>query len=368
MSASRSDSPAAALLRHGPCPAWRRSRPRRSTRDLGGEVKKTGARPGRLPRPGASTGSCCVCAPPRTSSCWPGAPTSSPTGPRTSTRSAAGPPASRTGSTAAPAPRHPPQAEGQADLLVWSRRWRASTATCARDAAQGAGPGPGGSSLPASWRPAEENAAVEVWLTIHGTTAVCGLRLSDRTMRHRTYKLEHRPGVAAADGGGGDGPPGGEPAAADRRSTRCAAPAPSSPSIEVAAGTRPRRSAVLGGDIERTPSARRRVEPARLGGAGTWPLGRDPPAADAGSVDRIVSNPPFGKQLSDPDEIGPLYRRMVRGVRPRAAAGRPGRAAGQRGAAAASGGARRWAGTPLRQVRVRRAGQPAPITVWQKGP
>src|SRR5581483_4054108 len=47
--------------------------------------------------------------------------------------------------------------------------------------------------LPASWRPAEENAAVEVWLTIHGKTAVCGVRLSDATPRHRTYKVEHRP-------------------------------------------------------------------------------------------------------------------------------------------------------------------------------
>src|SRR5262249_40934108 len=57
--------------------------------------------------------------------------------------------------------------------------------------------------LPASWRPAEENAAVEIWLTIQGATAICGLRLSDRTMRHRTYKMEHlraslRPTIAAA--------------------------------------------------------------------------------------------------------------------------------------------------------------------------
>src|SRR6516225_7450059 len=57
--------------------------------------------------------------------------------------------------------------------------------------------------LPASWRHAEENAAVEVWLTIDGATAYCGLRLSDRTMRHRSYKLEHiaaslRPTLAAA--------------------------------------------------------------------------------------------------------------------------------------------------------------------------
>src|SRR5439155_8833706 len=57
--------------------------------------------------------------------------------------------------------------------------------------------------LPPSWRHAEENAAVEIWLTIQGATAVCGLRLSDRTMRHRTYKMEHlpaslRPTLAAA--------------------------------------------------------------------------------------------------------------------------------------------------------------------------
>jgi 23S rRNA G2445 N2-methylase RlmL len=57
--------------------------------------------------------------------------------------------------------------------------------------------------LPASWRHAEENASVEIWLTIHGATALCGMRLSDRSMRHRTYKHEHlpasiRPTVAAA--------------------------------------------------------------------------------------------------------------------------------------------------------------------------
>src|SRR5262245_51625045 len=45
--------------------------------------------------------------------------------------------------------------------------------------------------FPENWRSADENAAVEVWLTIHGATAICGLRLSDRTMRHRTYKIEH---------------------------------------------------------------------------------------------------------------------------------------------------------------------------------
>src|SRR5262245_24878338 len=57
--------------------------------------------------------------------------------------------------------------------------------------------------LPASWQHVEENAAIEIWLTIEGATGVCGLRLSDRTMRHRWYKVAHmpaslRPTVAAA--------------------------------------------------------------------------------------------------------------------------------------------------------------------------
>src|SRR5205085_2097704 len=47
--------------------------------------------------------------------------------------------------------------------------------------------------FPASWKPAEENAGVEVWLTIRGATAVCGMRLSDKSMRHRAYKVEHQP-------------------------------------------------------------------------------------------------------------------------------------------------------------------------------
>src|SRR4051812_32443135 len=71
-----------------------------------------------------------------------------------------------------------------------------------RDARQALAQGLAG-KFPASWKPAEESAAVEVWLTIHGATAVCGLRLSDRTMRHRAYKAEHvpaslRPTLAAA--------------------------------------------------------------------------------------------------------------------------------------------------------------------------
>jgi tRNA G10 N-methylase Trm11 len=83
------------------------------------------------------------------------------------------------------------------------------------------------------------------------------------------------------------------------------------------------------------------------------------------SVDRVVSNPPFGKQLSRPDEIGPLYRRALaeqdRVLRP------GGRAvllvsdeAALREAARAVG----WKSE--RQLRVRILGQRAALTVWRK--
>ena len=57
--------------------------------------------------------------------------------------------------------------------------------------------------IPHGWQYNNENAWLEIWLTIYSKTAVCGVRLSDRTMRHRTYKLDHiaaslRPTVAAA--------------------------------------------------------------------------------------------------------------------------------------------------------------------------
>ncbi len=191
MSRSRSQPAAAALLCPGPSRAWKPSPPRRSSAISAARSR----RPAAVSSSSASTRSttaCCSCAPRRTCSCSPGAPTSSPTAPRISTRSAAGRPATPTGRTCCasitpirPKPKGRPtyrlvtQMEGQHGYLR-------------RDAAQGAGPGAGG-QMPASWRPAEENAAVEVWLTIDGATAVCGLRLSDRTMRHRTYKLEHRP-------------------------------------------------------------------------------------------------------------------------------------------------------------------------------
>lgn len=218
--------------------------------------------------------------------------------------------------------------------------------------------------LPASWRHVEENAAVEVWLTIHGSTAVCGLRLSDRTMRHRTYKLEHvaaslRPTVAAAMVRLAHAPPEGvllDPMCG--AGTILAEYIASSP-----AESAPPRA--WGGDREMSALRAARINLRRVGPAllARWDA-RRLPLANA-CADRLVCNPPFGRQLGTPEDIRPLYRRAVaefdRVLRPgglavllvseqpalRAAAGRVG-----------------W--VSRRQLEVRVLGQPAVLSVWAK--
>jgi 23S rRNA G2445 N2-methylase RlmL len=219
--------------------------------------------------------------------------------------------------------------------------------------------------LPSSWRHAEENAAVEIWLTIHGATAVCGLRLSDRTMRHRTYKMEHlpaslRPTLAAAMVRLAEIKP--------RHLVMDPMCGAGTILAEVLEGTRHagiRAAGVWGGDLER--AALRAAGP-NLRSLGHVHLvrwdARALPLADQ-SMDRIICNPPFGKQLSRPEKVGPLYQAALRDwdrvLRPR------GRAvllvselAKLKEAAAAVG----W--KAMRQLRVRVLGQPAFVSVWRK--
>lgn len=219
--------------------------------------------------------------------------------------------------------------------------------------------------LPASWKPAEENAAVEVWLTIHGATAVCGLRLSDRTMRHRTYKLDHlpaslRPTVAAAMVRLADARPG-----LVVLDPMCGAGTILAEQLEFARQHERRPIAVWGGDREPVALAAAGLNVRRLGRVllARWDATRLPLPDQ--SVDRIVSNPPFGKQLGRPEEIGPLYRQMLleyqRVLRPGSRAVLlVGEVEPLQAAAAAVG----WKAE--RQLAVRVLGQPAALTVWYR--
>lgn len=220
-------------------------------------------------------------------------------------------------------------------------------------------------TVPDSWRPAEENAAVEFWLTIHGGTAVCGLRLSDRTMRHRNYKLEHRPAslrptIAAA-----------MIRLADIRPRHivvdpmCGAGTLLAERLVVGQQIRGGCAPVWGGDIDFSAVRAAAINLRRVGSAllVRWDARRLPLAS--GQVDRLVSNPPFGKQMSSPDAVGPLYRAMLceydRVLRPGGVAVLlVSSAALLRSAARAIG----W--QPQRQASIRVLGQPAEVTVWRK--
>lgn len=220
--------------------------------------------------------------------------------------------------------------------------------------------------IPHGWVYHNENAWLEIWLTIHGKTAFCGVRLSDRTMRHRTYKLDHvaaslRPTVAAAMVRlAGIGP------SMTVLDPMCGAGTILAEAIDVARKRgKGGRVRVLGGDID--PNAvfvasqnLEKVGPVELArwDATALPLER-------ASVDRIVSNPPFGKQLSSIDQIGPLYEAASaewdRVLKP------GGRAVllvmeheGLRRILAARG----W--SLARQLRVRLLGQPTVLSVWNK--
>jgi tRNA (guanine6-N2)-methyltransferase len=220
--------------------------------------------------------------------------------------------------------------------------------------------------IPIGWQPADENAWLEIWLTIRGNMAVCGLRLTDRTMRHRTYKDDHvlaslRPTVAGAMvhlAGIGPGMTILDP--------MCGAGTIVCETIELAkTRSRAGRIDVFGGDLDAnamfvTGENLRSVGPAIIS---RWDSRRLPLPAEC--VDRIISNPPFGKQLSNIDEVPPLYAACVaewdRVIRP-----------GGRGVFlvmeqdALEGPLQAYGWKSMRKLKVRVLGQSAILSVWQK--
>jgi len=204
-----------------------------------------------------------------------------------------------------------------------------------------------------------------VWLTIDGSTAVCGLRLSDRTMRHRTYKMEHlpaslRPTVAAAMVRLAEIKP--NQVVLD---PMCGAGTILAEALALARHTGTRPAAILGGDIAK--AALRAAGP-NLRSLGQVDLARwdarSLPLADH-SVDRLICNPPFGKQLSRPEEIGPLYHASLQEWnRVLRANGRAVLLVGDLKAIRQAASAVAW--KSVSQLKVRILGQPAFLTVWRK--
>ena len=161
------------------------------------------------------------------------------------------------------------------------------------------------------WTPVADDAQVEVWANLLGSTFLLGMRLSDRTMRHRfERKVELpaalRPSVAAA-------------------MVFLTEPAPGDVFLDPMAGSGTilyeRMQAgpygrILAGDIdqERVDAARKNVRGSRKKPGASdraqpdirqWDA-RQLPLADA-SVDKVATNLPFGKQLRGSQTPAKLY-------------------------------------------------------------
>jgi 23S rRNA G2445 N2-methylase RlmL len=169
------------------------------------------------------------------------------------------------------------------------------------------------------WTPVADDAQIEVWANLLGSTLLIGLRLSDRTMRHRFERRVElpaalRPSVAAA-------------------MVFLTDPQPDDIFLDPMTGSGTilfERMQVgpygllLGGDIEqeRVEAARKNLRGVKSGGntpdIRQWDA-RQLPLDDA-SVDKVASNPPFGKQLGkevSPRQLyGPLLAELQRVVRP----------------------------------------------------
>lgn len=163
--------------------------------------------------------------------------------------------------------------------------------------------------VPPQWTHAEENADIEFWLTIDQTTAVAGIRLSDKSMRHRLGKWLHRPaalrpsvaasmvhlarvksGMKFLDPCCGSG-------------TLCAEYLTQLKELDPKAPPR-----AMCGDIQFSAVEEARVNLRSYGDPVlcNWDTASLPLSGE--SIDRIVVNPPFGKQLGDPEQIPHLYK------------------------------------------------------------
>jgi tRNA (guanine6-N2)-methyltransferase len=158
-------------------------------------------------------------------------------------------------------------------------------------------------ALPKGMRLVADDADVEFWLWLHGSEALVGMRLSDATMRHRTYKHEHlpaslRPTVAATMSWLA------QPTATDV----VLDPLCGAGTILIERSLMSPLARAIGGDA-RTPA----VEMARHNAHSayvklelhTWDAQKLP--LDDHGVTRIITNLPFGKQVGALSHNATLY-------------------------------------------------------------
>jgi len=157
------------------------------------------------------------------------------------------------------------------------------------------------------WKRVEEDATLELWVLQRGADTTIGVRLSDRTMRHRTYRRANLPGAL-------------RPVLARAMVLRSQPaaddvfldPMCGTGTILIERGEHSRYHYLLGGDVspQALTAARanigRRYRPI---GLQRWDATRLP--LGAGSVSRIVCNLPFGRRFGAVESLPEFHRRFL---------------------------------------------------------
>lgn len=156
------------------------------------------------------------------------------------------------------------------------------------------------------WKWVPDEAHLEVWVHLQPGFVLTSVRLSDRTMRHRQYKIAHlpaslRPTLAAAL----------VFLSQPRPADRFCDPMCGVGTILIERAMAERYAGLWGGDRDAAALSTARVnigmrhQPLSLH---RWDAGQLP-LADA-SLDRVVTNLPFGRQVGTPEANRRLYRRF----------------------------------------------------------
>lgn len=162
-------------------------------------------------------------------------------------------------------------------------------------------------ALPRGMKQVEDDADLEFWLWIGGNEALIGLRLSDATMRHRTYKREHlpaslRPTIAATMSW----------LARPTANDIVLDPLCGAGTIIIERALLGPSDRLIGGDIrdESVALARRNARAADV--MATWRVwdARALPL-DGAAVTRVITNLPFGKQIGSREENIKLYAALA---------------------------------------------------------
>jgi 23S rRNA G2445 N2-methylase RlmL len=154
-----------------------------------------------------------------------------------------------------------------------------------------------------AWSRIAEKAVVEVWVRTEAETSLIGFRLSDNTMRHRTYKIAQLPASLKPTVAG-----------AMVRLTYPQAedtfldPMCGSGTLLIERGIAGRYELLLGGDAD--PEALEvtkanigpRYQPIRI-----QPMDVRRLPLETASIDKIASNLPFGRRISPDEDLPKLY-------------------------------------------------------------